>query len=68
MKEIFRKHKSYIQEIFGGLDIQEREGTIEQLKKLGFHVENIIFFNYFEFEISKYEIIISLICLCEYAC
>jgi MarR family transcriptional regulator, 2-MHQ and catechol-resistance regulon repressor len=41
MNEVFPKHKSSMQEIFGGLDIQEKEDIIEQLKKLGFHAENM---------------------------
>jgi MarR family transcriptional regulator, 2-MHQ and catechol-resistance regulon repressor len=41
MNEVFPKHKSSMQEIFSGLDIQEKEDIIEQLKKLGFHAETM---------------------------
>ena len=41
MDEIFPAHKKAIKEIFSGLDIQEKEQLIQQLKKLGLHAENM---------------------------
>ncbi|ARD47326.1 MarR family transcriptional regulator [Sporosarcina sp. P37] len=41
MDEVFPKHKKAIKEIFGGLDIKEKEQLIEQLKKLGYHAQNM---------------------------
>ncbi|PIC65482.1 MarR family transcriptional regulator [Sporosarcina sp. P13] len=41
MNEVFPKHKKAIKEIFSGLDIKEKEELIEQLKKLGFHAQNM---------------------------
>lgn len=41
MDEIFPRHKAAIKEIFAGLDADEKENMIEQLKKLGYHAENI---------------------------
>ncbi|MDV6378569.1 MarR family transcriptional regulator [Sporosarcina sp. GW1-11] len=41
MDEVFPKHKKAIKEIFSGLDIKEKEELIEQLKKLGFHAQNM---------------------------
>lgn len=39
MSEIFPTHKEGIQEIFAGLNIEEKKVVIEYLKKLGFHAE-----------------------------
>ncbi|MHA0856548.1 MarR family winged helix-turn-helix transcriptional regulator [Paenibacillus sp. CMAA1364] len=41
MNEVFPKHRKAIKEIFGGLDIKEKEELIKQLKKLGFHAQSI---------------------------
>lgn len=41
MNEIFPPHKKAIKEIFSGLDIQEKEQLITQLKKLGLHAQNM---------------------------
>ncbi len=41
MDEVFPKHKQGIEEIFSGLDLKEKESMIEQLKKLGYHAENL---------------------------
>jgi MarR family transcriptional regulator, 2-MHQ and catechol-resistance regulon repressor len=40
MNEVFPKHKAAMQEILGGLNLQEKENVIEQLKKLGLHAQN----------------------------
>lgn len=39
MDEIFPKHKLAIQEILSGLDTDEKEAMIQQLKKLGYHAQ-----------------------------
>lgn len=39
MSEIFPKHEKALRNIFGGLNNEEKEKMIEQLKKLGFHAE-----------------------------
>ncbi|WP_053218256.1 MarR family winged helix-turn-helix transcriptional regulator [Virgibacillus senegalensis] len=41
MNTVFPKHKAAMKEIFAGLDIQEKEILIEQLKKLGFHAQSM---------------------------
>lgn len=41
MDKIFPAHKKAIKEIFSGLDIKEKEKLIDQLKKLGFHAQNM---------------------------
>ncbi|WP_019377244.1 MarR family winged helix-turn-helix transcriptional regulator [Virgibacillus halodenitrificans] len=41
MNEIFPKHSNAIKEIFGGLDIKEKEELIEQVKKLGLHAQHM---------------------------
>lgn len=41
MNEIFPPHKKAIKEIFSGLDIEEKEKLIIQLKKLGLHAQNM---------------------------
>lgn len=41
MDEIFPAHKKAIKEIFGGLNIAEKEHMINQLKKLGLHAETM---------------------------
>ncbi|UOQ48226.1 MarR family transcriptional regulator [Gracilibacillus caseinilyticus] len=41
INEVFPKHKAALKEIFGGLDIKEKEGLIVQLKKLGFHAQSM---------------------------
>ena len=41
MSTIFPKHKEAIQKIFGGLDFEEKEIMIAQLKKLGFHAQEL---------------------------
>ncbi|PIC67537.1 MarR family transcriptional regulator [Sporosarcina sp. P21c] len=41
MNEIFPPHKQAIKEIFSGLDIQEKEQLITQVKKLGLHAQNM---------------------------
>jgi len=41
MAEIFPQHSEAIQEIFAGLDIEEKKVMIEQLKKLGLFVEKL---------------------------
>lgn len=40
MDEVFPKHRKDLKEIFGGLNIEEKEDLIEKLKKLGFYAEN----------------------------
>ena len=40
MDEVFPKHRKDLNEIFGGLNIEEKEDLIEKLKKLGFYAEN----------------------------
>lgn len=39
MDEIFPKHKAAIQEIFGGLKVEEKEQLIGQLKRLGMYAK-----------------------------
>ncbi len=39
MHEVFPKHKAAINEIFGGLDFNEKKMVIEQLKKLGYYAQ-----------------------------
>ena len=41
MNEIFPNHKEALQEIFDGLDGQEKEQLIKQLKKLGLYAQQI---------------------------
>ncbi len=41
MDTVFPKHRKTMNEIFGGLGIEEKENLIEQLKKLGFHAEDM---------------------------
>lgn len=41
MNEIFPKHKAAIQEIFGGLNAEEKDQLIGQLKRLGLHAKHI---------------------------
>lgn len=41
MTEVFPKHRVAIQEIFGGLDSDEKEFMIQQLKKLGYHAQKL---------------------------
>lgn len=41
MDEVFPKHKLAIQQIVAGLDADEKEMMIEQLKKLGYYAQNI---------------------------
>ncbi len=41
MDQIFPKHKEALNEILSGLDMNEKEMLIMQLKKLGFHAERM---------------------------
>src|SRR5699024_5297387 len=41
MDEIFPKHKLALQEIFVGLDVEEKEFMISQLKKMGYYAESL---------------------------
>ena len=41
MDEVFPKHKKAINEIFGGVNLKEKEVLIEQLKNLGYHAEDL---------------------------
>lgn len=41
MEGIFPKHRQSVQQIFGGLDVQEKEILIAQLKKLGIHTQGL---------------------------
>lgn len=41
MNEIFPQHKTAIQEILSGLDTNEKENMIQQLKKLGYYAEGV---------------------------
>lgn len=41
MDDVFPTHKKRLTEIFSGLNIEEKENLIEQLKKLGFHAQKI---------------------------
>jgi len=41
MDDIFPKHKEAINRIMGGLNIREKETMIAQLKKLGYHAQDI---------------------------
>ncbi|ARK30470.1 HTH-type transcriptional regulator MhqR [Halalkalibacter krulwichiae] len=41
MNDIFPKHREAIQDIFGGLDENEKENMIVQLKKLGFYAKDL---------------------------
>lgn len=41
MRDIFPQHAQVIQDIFAGLDTEEKTMMIEQLKKLGFYAEEI---------------------------
>lgn len=41
LSNIFPQHKEAIQQIFGGLDSDEKEKMIEQLKKLGYHAQGL---------------------------
>jgi len=38
---IFPKHKKAIQQVFGGLNTEEKEMMIEQLKKLGYYAQEL---------------------------
>jgi len=39
LKEIFPQHQQTIEKLFDGLDVDEKEKMIKQLKKLGYHAE-----------------------------
>lgn len=39
LSNIFPQHKEAIHQIFGGLDVCEKEKMIEQLKKIGYHAQ-----------------------------
>ncbi|MFC3040832.1 MarR family winged helix-turn-helix transcriptional regulator [Virgibacillus xinjiangensis] len=41
MDDVFPKHKAAMQDICSGLDAQEKEVLIDQLKKLGYHAQGI---------------------------
>ncbi|OCA81297.1 MarR family winged helix-turn-helix transcriptional regulator [Pseudobacillus wudalianchiensis] len=41
MSTIFPEHKEALQEIFGGLNAEEKENMIKKLKKLGFHAQEL---------------------------
>lgn len=41
MDEVFPKHKEALNEILSGLDMNEKEILIEQLKKIGFHAQSM---------------------------
>lgn len=41
MDDIFPKHKVAIQEILGGLETQEKEQMMHQLKKLGYYAKDV---------------------------
>ncbi|MGC8228212.1 MarR family winged helix-turn-helix transcriptional regulator [Pseudobacillus badius] len=41
MDSIFPRHKAAMEEIFGGLDAEEKEMMITQLKKLGFYAKGL---------------------------
>lgn len=41
MNDVFPKHQQAINEICAGLDLEEKEVMIEQLKKLGYYAEGI---------------------------
>lgn len=41
MEDIFPKHQKAIQEIMGGLNSEEKETTIEMLKKLGLYAKHL---------------------------
>ncbi|MDT8861077.1 MarR family transcriptional regulator [Alkalihalobacillus sp. MEB130] len=41
MTEIFPKHKAAVQEIFGGLETNEKDLLIDKLKKLGFYAQEL---------------------------
>ena len=41
MNEIFPEHREAIQEIFAGLDLNEKEFMIHQLKKLGYYAQEL---------------------------
>ncbi|MFC0560090.1 MarR family winged helix-turn-helix transcriptional regulator [Halalkalibacter alkalisediminis] len=41
MSDIFPKHRAAIDEIFGGLELEDKEDMIVQLKKLGFHAQEL---------------------------
>lgn len=41
MNQVFPKHKEALNEILGGLDMNEKEILIKQLKKLGFHAQSM---------------------------
>src|SRR5690625_1396360 len=40
MDEVFSKQRKDLKDIFGGLNIEEKEDLIEKLKKLGFYAEH----------------------------
>ncbi|WP_083030878.1 MarR family winged helix-turn-helix transcriptional regulator [Sporosarcina ureae] len=41
MDKVFPEHTKALKEIFSGLDVTEKQDVIEQLKKLGFHAQNL---------------------------
>ncbi|MDY0407990.1 MarR family winged helix-turn-helix transcriptional regulator [Virgibacillus soli] len=41
MDEIFPKHKEAIRQIMGGLNMEEKQFVIEELKKLGYYAKNL---------------------------
>ena len=41
MDDIFPKHREALHQIFGGLDEGEKEDMISQLKKLGYHADQL---------------------------
>ena len=41
MDDYFPKHKQALQEIFGGLDNEEKEQLIDQLKRLGLYASKM---------------------------
>ncbi|WP_240375686.1 MarR family winged helix-turn-helix transcriptional regulator [Bacillus piscicola] len=41
MDQVFPKHRNALKEIFSGLGIKEKEDLIDQLKKLGYHAQNM---------------------------
>ena len=41
MNEIFPKHRKVVKQLFEGLDLEEKEIMITQLKKLGYHAKGL---------------------------
>src|SRR5699024_818224 len=41
MNQVFPEHKKAMKEIFSVLDVKEKQEVIEQLKKVGFHAQNL---------------------------